>query len=172
MKQEAFEQRGAQTKKLKVLEEELDTLDERYAFGKFDDEAQYNRLREKKQAEIDQIREQLLDSDSEISNLELYIRRAIEISQNIHNYWQLGSLEDKRKIQKLVFPKGIVVDTTNRTYLTLKVNSLFLAKSQFQRVSGGTNKKLPTKNGEESYLVAGAGLKMLHFHSSQFIISH
>jgi len=157
MKQEAFEQRGAQTKKLKVLEEELDTLDERYAFGKFDDEAQYNRLREKKQAEIDQIREQLLDSDSEISNLELYIRRAIEISQNIHNYWQLGSLEDKRKIQKLVFPKGIVVDTTNRTYLTLKVNSLFLAKSQFQRVSGGTNKKLPTKNGEESYLVAGAG---------------
>ena len=97
-------------------------------------------------------------SDFEISNLDSYIEESIEISQNIHNYWQLGDLEGKRKIQKLVFPEGIVIDTTNRTYLTSKVNSLFLAKSQFQRDSGGANKKIPTKNGEESSLVAGVGL--------------
>ncbi|MBN2396426.1 MAG: recombinase family protein [Candidatus Atribacteria bacterium] len=163
MKKEAFEQRDALTKKIKGLEAELDTLNERYAFGKFDDEALYKRLREKKQGEIDQIKEQLLDSDSEISNLESYIQRSIEISQNIHNYWQLGNLEEKRKIQKLVFPEGIIIDTTNRTYLTSKVNSLFLAKSQFKRIAGGANKKLPTKNGEESYLVAGAGLEPATF---------
>jgi hypothetical protein len=57
-----------------------------------------------------------------------------------------------------VFPYGILVDTKNRTYLTSKVNSLFLAKSQFQRVSEGSIKKLPTKNDEESSLVAGAML--------------
>jgi site-specific DNA recombinase len=163
MKKEAFEQRDALTKKIEVLEAELDTLNERYAFGKFDDESLYIRFREMKQGEISQIKEQLLDSDSEISNLEYYIQRSIEISQNIHNYWQLGDLEEKRKIQKLVFPEGIVVDTTNRTYLTSKVNSLFLAKYQFKRVSGGTNKKLPTKNGEESSLVAGTGLEPVTF---------
>jgi len=52
-----------------------------------------------------------------------------------------------------VFPEGIVVDTKNRTYLTSRVNSFFLAKSQFKGVSRGTNKKLPTINGEESPFV-------------------
>ena len=84
--------------------------------------------------------------------------RSIEISQNIHNFWQLGDLDDKRKIQKLVFPEGIKVDTKNRIYLTSKVNSLFLAKSQFQRDSEGANKKLPTVSDEESFVVAGVVL--------------
>jgi hypothetical protein len=57
-----------------------------------------------------------------------------------------------------VFPEGIVIDTKNRTYLTSQVNSLFLAKSQFQRGTEGGNKKLPTINDEESSLVAGVGL--------------
>jgi len=35
------------------------------------------------------------------------------------------------------------------------VNSLFLAKSQFKRDSGGINKKLPTVSNGESSLVAG-----------------
>ena len=38
-------------------------------------------------------------------------------------------------------------------YLTSKMNSLFLAKSQFMRTSGGINKKLPIKSDEESSLV-------------------
>jgi hypothetical protein len=58
----------------------------------------------------------------------------------------------------LIFPEGIVVDTANRTYLTSKVNSLFLAKSQFMRTSGGINKKLPINSDEESFVVAGVGL--------------
>ena len=52
-----------------------------------------------------------------------------------------------------MFPESVVVDTTNRTYLTSKVNSLFLAKSQFQWDSEGKNKKLPTISDEESHLV-------------------
>jgi len=97
-------------------------------------------------------------SEIEISKLDHYLKKSIEISQNIHKSWQLGTLEEKRKIQKLVFPEGIVVDTTKRTYLTSKVNSLFLAKSQFKRTSGGINKKLPIKSDEESSLVAGVVL--------------
>jgi site-specific DNA recombinase len=163
MKKEEFENRDMVAKKLKVLEADLDTLDERFAYGRFDDDALYHRLHVKKQGEIDHIKEQLKDSDFELSNLDLYIEKSIEISQNIHKYWQLGSLDEKRKIQKMVFPEGIVVDTVKRTYLTSKVNSLFLAKSQFKRTSGGTNKKLPIKSDEESSLVAGVGLEPTTF---------
>ena len=64
----------------------------------------------------------------------------------------------KRKIQKMVFPEGIVVDTINRTYLTSNVNSLFLAKSQFMRSSEGMKEKLPIKNDEESSILTDGGL--------------
>ena len=105
----------------------------------------------------------LVDNRFEISSLDSYLDKSIEISQNIHKYWQLGTLDEKRKIQKLVFPEGIVVDNANTTYLTSKVNSLFLAKSQFMRTSGGINKKLPIKNDEESSLVAGVRLELTTF---------
>lgn len=104
----------------------------------------------KKQMEINQVKEKLEGTDYEISNLDFYIEKSVEISQNIHKLWQLGSLDVKKKIQKLVFPEGIVVDTTNRTYLTSNVNSFFLAKSQFMRTSRGIKEKLPIKNDEES----------------------
>jgi hypothetical protein len=71
------------------------------------------------------------------------IETPIEISHNININWQLVTLEEKRKVQKLVFPEGIVVDTTNRRYLTLKLNSLFLLKSRFIRDYVGVNKKTP-----------------------------
>jgi len=67
----------------------------------------------------------------------------------------------------LVFPEGIFVDTKNRTYLTSNVNSLFLAKSEFMRTSGGINKKLPIKSDEESSLVAGVVLFGLRLHESR-----
>ena len=50
-------------------------------------------------------------------------------------------MPDNKKIQEMVFPEGIVVDTTNRSYLTSKVNSLFLEKSVFMRVSEGIKEK-------------------------------
>jgi site-specific DNA recombinase len=89
------------------------------------------------------------DMRFEISNLDTFIEKSIEISQNIHKNRQLWALEEKRKLQKLIFPEGIVVDTKDRRYLTSKVNSLFLLKSGFVGSYEGINKKLPAKNDEE-----------------------
>ena len=163
MKKEVFETRDVLKKKIRELETELNKLDERFAFGTFDNEVLYNRFRSEKLREIDQVKEQLQDAGIEISNLDNYIEKSIKISQNIHKHWQLGTLEDKRKLQKLVFPEGIVVDTKNRRYLTSKVSSLFLLKYRFLSSYDGINKKLPTKNDEESCLVAGVGLEPTTF---------
>jgi site-specific DNA recombinase len=154
MKAQTFEERKEYEKRIKDLTQELETLDERFAYGKFDDDALYQKLRMKKQTEINQVKEKLDGTDYEISNLDYYIEKSIELSQNIHNYWYLGSLDVKKKIQKLVFPEGIVVDTTNRTYLTSNVNSFFLVKSQFMRTSGDKKEKLPIKNDEDGGRIA------------------
>ncbi len=152
-------EREALEKKVTLLQAELDTLDERFAYGKINDETLYIKLRTKKMVEIDAVREKFGDTEIEISNLSYYIEKSIELSQNIHKHWQLGNLEIRQKIQKMVFPEGIILDTTNRTYLTRKVNSLFHAKSQFMRTSGDKKEKLPIKNDEESSLVAEGGFE-------------
>jgi site-specific DNA recombinase len=159
MKAETFMEKEPLEKKIYDLQTEMDTLDERFAFGKINDDALYNKLRIKKQAEINTVREKLSGAEIEISNLDYYIEKSFELSQNIHKYWQLGSLDIKQKIQKMVFPEGIVVDTTNRTYLTNKVNSLFLVKSQFMRSSESKKEKLLIKNDKESSLVAEGGFE-------------
>ena len=158
-KVDTFLERESLEKKVIELQAEMDILDERFAYGKINDEALYNKLRTKKQAEINVIREKLDDNEIEISNLSYYIEKSIELSQNIHKYWQLGNLEVRRKIQNTIFPEGIVVDTTNRTYLTKKVNSLFYAKSQFMGSSGDKKEKLPIKKDEESSFVAEGGFE-------------
>ena len=83
MNKEALEIRSVCSKRMKKLDAKLDTLDERFAFGKFDDAALYHRLRTKKQEEIDQVKGQMADSDVEISNLqsELFISRKVPISK-------------------------------------------------------------------------------------------
>lgn len=159
MKADSFREKESLKKKICDLQAEMDILDERFGYGHIQDEALYNKLRTKKQTEINTVQEKLEDAGIEISNLDYYIEKSIELSQNIHNYWQLGSLDIKRKIQKMMFPEGIVVDTTRRVYLTSKVNSLFLAKSQFMRSSEGIKEKLPIKNDEESSLVAEGGFE-------------
>ncbi len=159
MKAETFMEREALEKKVTLLQAELDTLDEKFAFGKINDEALYNKLRAKKLAEINVVMEKRDDTEFEISNLSYFIDKSIELSQNIHKHWQLGNIEIRKQIQKTVFPEGIVVDTTSRTYLTKKVNSLFLAKSQFMKTSGDRKEKLPIKNDEESSLVAEGGFE-------------
>lgn len=45
------------------------------------------------------------------------------------------------------------MDMNNRRYINSNVNNSYLRKSQHKRDTGVTNKKLPTKNGEESSLV-------------------
>jgi hypothetical protein len=67
-------------------------------------------------------------------------------------YWGFGNLEVKRKIQKLVFPGGIILSTQNSQYLTSNVNSLFSLKLDFIRTSEDLKEELPTKNDEESSL--------------------
>ena len=71
MKKEVFENRDVLAKNTRELETELDKLDKRFAYGNFDNEVLYHRFRSEKLKEIDQIKEQLQDSEIEISNLEL-----------------------------------------------------------------------------------------------------
>lgn len=88
MNREVLENRAVCSKMVKKLEAELDTLDERFAFGKFDIDALYHRLRTKKQEETDQVKGEMADLEVEISNLksEFSIPLKVLISKGLRGY--------------------------------------------------------------------------------------
>jgi hypothetical protein len=67
------------------------------------------------------------------------------------------------KLQNLLFPKGLYVDVKKREYLTENLNSFFVLTSYFSNICGEQKKDSPSKNDEESVLVAGAGLEPTTF---------
>ena len=68
---------------------------------------------EKLEAERAAIKAQLDEKDREILNLGNYIKLGLELRRNILKLWQLSSLSQKRHIQNLVFPDGLVWDKKN-----------------------------------------------------------
>ena len=86
------------------------------------------------------------------------IKKSICFTQNVSKYWVSGSFEQRQRIQKLVFPEGLVIDTEKRQYRTSKVNTLFAVKLSFSNDKKDIKKGLPINSDEESFVVAGVGL--------------
>ena len=73
----------------------------------------------------------------------MFVNEAIEIARNIHYYWDSSDLETKLKLQKTVFPKGLVIIPSHRGYLTRHVNYFFAESLCFQGLYNGVKQKKP-----------------------------
>jgi hypothetical protein len=90
-----------------------------------------------------------------LSNSEMFINEAIEIARNIQYYWDSSDLETKLKLQKTVFPKGLVIIPSTRSYLTRNINCVFRRIPLFSSALQWPNIKKVTVSGDFSLLVAG-----------------
>jgi site-specific DNA recombinase len=87
----------------------------------------------------------------------------------ISKYRLSGNLDIRRRIQKLVFPEGFVLDTQKRQYLTSKINAFFSEKQAtivpdpIHKAFRRGKKRIPIKNDEDSDLVAGTGFEPMTF---------
>ena len=53
-----------------------------------------------------------------ISNLNIQLEKCTDFVQNISKIWGSGTLVEKQKLQKLMFPEGIMIDPISRQYRT------------------------------------------------------
>ena len=67
----------------------------------------------KAEAERDEIQQELAERDKSILNLNEYIEFGLGIKDNLLKLWQIAKLGDKRRLQSLVFPDGIVWSKEN-----------------------------------------------------------
>jgi site-specific DNA recombinase len=126
-------------------------------------EATFERLSTKLNSEIEAMEEQLPNSGAELSNSESLIESCCQFSQNLSKHWRSGGLEIKTRLLKLLFPDGLVLIPSKRTYRTNSMNTLFVCIADIVRDSGTKKKDSTGINPIESSLVAGAGLEPTTF---------
>lgn len=150
-------------KKLKVeLEGKLAKLEEKYLYDDLDKEV-YTKHKHKLESELFHNSRNISEQENKLSNHSDFIDKAINVITNISKYWGSGDIATKERIQKVVFPDGLVIDPVNRTYLTNNINTIFHLTKCISEGKDVDIKKLPTKNDEESYQVAGTGLEPATF---------
>lgn len=101
----------------------------------------------------------MYDLRKKLSNSEMFINEAIEITRNIQYYWDYSDLETKLKLQKTVFPKGLVLVPSHRRYLTRNVNDFPQNPSFFKDFVLGKIKKV-TISGDLPLFVAGSRIEL------------
>jgi len=134
-------------KKISELTNRKENLEKRWAYGDID-KGTYQKFLIKMEDEIKALMSKYNVTDVEIYNLHNKLNEVIDFSQNTCKYWVSGSLNVKKSIQNIIFPKGLVIDTEKCQYLTLKVNSLVSLKLDFMRTLGVKKERLPIKNNE------------------------
>ena len=90
-------------------------------YGKISQEV-YDITIEDIQKNIDNIERELNTVPPVTSNLESLIKFGLKSLQNIRQMWVSADYDNKRKLQKTIFPQGLIVDVKKRAYLTSPMN--------------------------------------------------
>jgi DNA invertase Pin-like site-specific DNA recombinase len=149
--------------KKKDLEMKMKILDKRYFDNPNFGDEKYNRYVLQFEAELEAVEELIDLNEKKLSNHKIHVEKVVEKIKNISNCWGRGDIENKIRIQKLVFPEGLSIKVENRGYLTKKVNLVFAV---IPMITGGE----PNDKNKKTHqivdglsLVAGTGLEPVTF---------
>jgi site-specific DNA recombinase len=162
---------------LEKLNIDLKNLKRNHAIGGLEKDL-YDEFKQELDSKIKTVNDRSSKLDSKISSLDNYINLSIDVVKNISKYWAFDNLTAKQRIQEVIFPEGLVIDTKNRVYLTKKVNSLFKLSRSLSMNETIENKKTSEIFSEVSSSVARSGLlksarnfsKYLIFNASMFFL--
>jgi len=96
-----------------------------------------------------------------ISNLEELLNKSLEKLENIKDLWLSGHLEDKRRLNKTLFPEGIYFDRKKHQYLTRKINGYLELVNCISRSYADKNIGHSKKIIGKSYPVARTRFELL-----------
>ena len=83
----------------------------------------------------------------------------MEVTKDISKYCELGTDDNKVKIQKLMFHMGIIIDPIKRQYRTSKVNQVFSVIQSISIDNKTKSKNAPSDLDDASSLVTGTLLR-------------
>ena len=155
---------------LNTLNARLEKLEERFAFGEIDREI-FEKVGGKLKQEIKAINDEVNRSGIELSNPALLIDHSLEIISNLSDFWVSSDYDDKRKLQEVLFPRGVLFDKQSNNYRTLEVNSLLELTHSISNHLGGNKNGQIKKISDLPGLVAPAGIEPASSESESEILS-
>ena len=93
---------------IKKLKKKIDILDERFAYGVIE-KTIYNKVHSKEKKALAKLEQALLASNpTSIPNVDKGIEEALQLATKMHKMWKYGDVYQRRRLQTLVFPKGLI----------------------------------------------------------------
>jgi site-specific DNA recombinase len=135
-----IEREAAYRKQLVELDEKIENVEEGYFVTKEMGKETFDKFYPRYVKERDEIADKLADLTGSISNGMAAIEKAIDISIELNTVWVSSGIGKKEKLQKLLFPHGIVYDRSKGEFRTDRVNSVFELIAELVKDVEDTNK--------------------------------
>ena len=132
-------------KKIAEKQSQLDRVEEKFILSEIDKDL-YAKYTIRYKEEIKLLSQNLDNCDINGANLEKAIEKCLILAQNISSAWLLLSFDNKRRLQSLVFPEGILYNKKNGAVRTTRINTIFSEIEPLARVLGGKEKGNSMKN--------------------------
>ncbi len=145
-------------KKKNAVQEKIDTLEKRLAFGDIDRNI-YDKFYPGLASQLQEFDKELQEHDLNLSNPKELIDFAVHISSKASSTWESGDFYEKQRFQKLLFPEGIWFDAKNNIYRTKEVNPVFALIGQLSRDLDGNKKGTESVLPDQSLSVRMKGLE-------------
>ncbi len=156
-------------KQLAELNTKIENIEERFVQGQMET-ALFEKFRNKYQMERDDM-VKMISTEINSSNLVNGAEKCLEIAENISEVWYSSQFDDKRRLQSLIFPEGILYNKPKDSIRTPRINSLFSTIPILSRVSKENKRRNPKKNSLNSQLVASTGIEPVSGASETLILS-
>ncbi len=111
----------------------IEKLEEKYFIKEEMSKETYNRFLAKYREDFNLIQKEMDSCSVYISNLKEMLNEASVLCRNLRKLWQEGSIALKEKLQKLIFPSGLVYDKENGVFRTPDINFII---AEIARYSG------------------------------------
>lgn len=108
---------------IETLNGKMKDLKIRHGLGEIDQET-YNLTLAHLSVQLRNASQELNTLVIPISTLEKLLISSLEKLRNIDQIWVSGDLETKRRVQKAIFPDGILYDVKEHRYLTTRTNTI------------------------------------------------
>ena len=145
-----------------LLQKEMKDLKIRLGLGKIDKET-YDLTFEHLNEQIVKMSKELNNGKVKISNLESVLKNALNKLEKLTEIWGSGELEEKRALQKTLFPEGIFYDVKNNQYLTRNKNQFIELVNCLSTSCEDIKKEDLCIFSEKSSLVSGSRLELPTF---------
>lgn len=138
---ESFELEQSYKKQLSEVNAKLEDIEESYYIKKDMSRETYDKFRLRFENDRKKINDNLSQLTIGISNPMAAIGKAVGLSVELATEWASGDIHQKNKLQKLIFPEGIVYDKKKGAFRTERVNSIFVLIASLSSVSGKNERR-------------------------------